>query len=117
MAKKDVLHHVILISFLSEAEESIKNEIIKRYSTLGFDCGGYEAGILFWSAKPNKDLRKNIHLVEVAIFKDDESFENFKKHPKHVEVVELLKTSANWFVGDIYHEFPDLPEHIKGHLI
>lgn len=112
MAKKDVLHHVILITFLPEAQESVKNEIIERYATLGADCGGHEAGILFWSTKPNTDLRKNIHLVEIAIFKDNDSFEKFKKHPKHIEVLELLKTSANWYVGDIFHEFPNLPKHL-----
>jgi len=52
------------------------------------------------------DLRKNVHLVEVALFRDKDSFENFKNHKRHKEVVELLKVSANWFVGDIVEMFP-----------
>lgn len=100
------LHHVVLISFLPTASQEIRDEVASRYSTLGDDCGGEKAGILFWSVKPNMDTRKNIHLVEVAIFKDKPSFENFKNHPKHKEVVDLLRASADWYVGDTIESFP-----------
>lgn len=104
--KATYLHHVVLITFLPTASQEIKDEIADRYATLGEDCGGEKAGILFWSAKPNMDTRKNIHLIEVAIFKDKPSYENFKNHQKHKEVVELLKTSADWMVGDTIEAFP-----------
>ncbi len=104
--KESYLHHVIFISFLPEASEEIKQEIAARYATLGDDCGGKNAGILFWSVQPNMDLRKGVHLVEIAIFKDQKSFEDFKKHPKHIEVVELLKPVANWQVGDVVEILP-----------
>lgn len=68
--KETYLHHVVLISFLPTASQDIRDEIAFRYATLGDDCGGEKAGILFWSVKPNMDTRKNIHLVEVAIFRD-----------------------------------------------
>ncbi len=103
---KTVLFHIILFSFLPETKEEIRQEIINRYSTLGEDCGGADAGILFWSVKPNIDLRKNIHFVEMAIFKNRECLEQFKNHPKHKEVVEILKTSANWYVADFMDYFP-----------
>jgi hypothetical protein len=105
--KETYLHHIVLISFLPNISQDIKDEIALRYATLGDDCGGKKEGILFWSAKPNMDTRKNIHLIEVAIFKDKDSFENFKNHPKHKEVVELLKTSADWSVGDTIESFPN----------
>lgn len=104
--KATYLHHVVLITFLPTASQEIKDEIADRYATLGEDCGGEKAGILFWSAKPNMDTRKNIHLIEVAIFKDKPSYENFKNHQKHKEVVELLKISADWMVGDTIEAFP-----------
>lgn len=104
--KETYLHHVVLISFLPTASQEIRDEIADRYATLGEDAGGSKAGILFWSVKPNMDTRKNIHLIEVAIFKDKQSFDNFKNHPKHVEVVELLKVSADWSVGDTIEAFP-----------
>lgn len=106
MNKEKYLYHVILISFLPESDNLVREKITKMYSTLGSDCGGHAAGIIFWSVQPNLDLRKNIHLVEVAIFKDQESFDKFKKHPKHIEVVELLKSNANWTVGDLLAELP-----------
>lgn len=104
--RETYLHHVVFISFNDSASEEMKQEISAKYITLGDDCGGKEAGILFWSVQPNIDLRKGIHLIEIAFFRDHDSYENFKKHPKHVEVVELLKSSANWYVGDIVEIFP-----------
>ncbi len=104
--KGTYLHHVVLVTYLPTASQDIKDEIAARYATLGDDCGGVKSGILFWSAKPNLDTRKNIHLVEVAIFKDKQSFEDFKNHPKHKEVVELLRTSADWSVADTIESFP-----------
>ena len=106
--KNTYLFHVILFSFLPGTKEEIKRDIINRYSILGEDCGGAGAGILFWSIKPNMDLRKNIDFVEIAIFKDKECLEQFKNHPKHKEVVEILKNCANWFVADFMDYFPKL---------
>lgn len=106
--KQTYLHHVVLISFLADTPQEMREEIANKYATLGDDAGGKEAGVLFWSVKPNMDTRKNIHLVEIAIFKDNKSFEDFKNNPKHIEVVELLKKSANWTVGDIMESFPNI---------
>ena len=104
--KETHLLHVVLISFLPATTQEMQDEISDRYAMLGEEAGGEKAGILFWSTKPNMDLRKNIHLIEVAIFKDKQSYENFKNHPKHKKVVELLKTSADWSVGDTIESFP-----------
>lgn len=100
------LLHVVLISFLPTTTQEMRDDVSDRYTMLGQEAGGTDAGILFWSTKPNMDLRKNIHLIEVAIFKDSQSYEKFKNHPKHKEVVELLKTSADWSVGDTIESFP-----------
>lgn len=102
------LFHVILFSFLPSTDGSTRKNILERYYKLGDECGGREKGILFWSVKENIDLRKNIDFVEIAIFDNEESFVNFKNHPKHKELVEILKDSANWYVGDIKEAFPYL---------
>ena len=95
------LHHIIFISFKSETPESARDEIYTRYQTLAEDCGGENAGILFWSVQKNLDQRKNIHLVEYAMFRDKDALENFKKHPQHVELVnDFLVHHADWKVGD-----------------
>ena len=106
--KRDYLFHTILFSFLPETSQEIKQEIISRFSTLGEDCGGKKEGILFFSAKENLDTRKNIHLVEIAIFDSESSFKKFKEHQKHKEIVEILKNSTDWYVGDIWGEFPQM---------
>jgi hypothetical protein len=104
--KETHLLHVVLISFFSTTTQDMRDEISDRYAVLGEEAGGQDMGILFWSTKPNMDLRKNIHLIEVAIFKDKQSYDNFKNHPRHIEVVELLKNSADWSVGDTIETFP-----------
>jgi hypothetical protein len=107
------LHHVVLISFLPDAPEEVRVDIARRYTTLGDDCGGANAGIFFWSVQPNMDVRKNIHLVEIAILRDTQALEALKNHPKHQAIVELLKGSANWFVGDLIDTFPSLSQALS----
>jgi hypothetical protein len=103
----EYLYHVVLISFFPDTNEKIREEIIKRYSTLGDDCGGKSKGILFWSAKPNLDLRKDINLVQVSIFKNEKAFNDYKKHSRHIETIEYLKLYANWYVGDVFDFYPE----------
>ncbi|MBI2047566.1 MAG: Dabb family protein [Parcubacteria group bacterium] len=96
------LWHVVLISFRPETPESVRMEIYKCYQTLGEDCGGMNAGILFMLVEHNLDLRKNIHLVEIALFKDSDALQTFRQHPKHKELVDILSKVADWQIGDIY---------------
>lgn len=100
------LWHVVLIGFKPGASEEIKQEIYERYQSLAKDCGGKEAGILFWTVGHNLDLRKNVHLVEIAVFSDDEAMQNFRNHPKHKELTDILCKVADWQVGDIHHPSP-----------
>lgn len=101
----ETIWHVVLISFKPEASETIKQEIYDRYQTLNEDCGGEAAGILFWEVDCNLDLRKNVHLVEIAVFKDDAALHAFRRHPKHKELTDILSQVADWQVGDIHHPF------------
>lgn len=95
------LWHVLLISFRDSAPKSVRQEVYDRYQTLDKDCGGKEAGILFWRVDWNLDLRKKVHLVEIAIFKDDAALQRFRIHPKHEELANVLRKVADWQVGDI----------------
>ena len=96
-----MLWHVVLISFKPEASEEARKEVYDRYQTLDEDCGGKEAGILFWRVDHNMDLRKNVHLVEIAIFRDWEARETFRAHPKHKELTVILRDVADWQLGNI----------------
>lgn len=98
------LWHVVWVSFKPDSTEEQRQEVYDRYQTLDQDCGGRAAGILFWRVDKNLDLRKSVHLVEVAIFESDDALQAFRKHPKHQEFTEtLLSKVADWKVGDIHY--------------
>jgi len=106
--KRSCLFHIIFFSFFPKVKDKNKNEIIKMCDSLGKKCGGKEAGILFWVARRNIDLRKKIDFIEIGIFKDKKSFKKFKDHPYHKEFVEIIKKHADWFVVDFFDYFPKL---------
>jgi len=96
------LLHIVLISFKAEVSEKARENVYNRLQTLAEDCGGKKAGILFWKVGHNLDLRKNIHLVEIAIFENDSAIQAFKRHPNHQKIGEILSKVADWKIGDIY---------------
>ena len=100
MLVEKVLFHLVLISFLPNVSEEKRQEIFDRYQTIDQDVGGAEAGILYWRVAHNLDLRKNVHLVELAVFRDDAALQAFRNHPKHTELTNILREIANWQVGD-----------------
>ena len=108
---KKNIWHIVLISFWKNTPQKTREEIYQRYQTLAEDCGGEESGILFWKVGRNLDLRKDVHLVEIAVFKDDDALQVFKQHPRHKEITGMLCKVANWQVGDICHPF--VTERVK----
>ena len=85
-----VLWHAVLISFRASAPEAVRRDVYERYQTLGEDCGGKDAGILFWQVDWNLDQRKQVQLVEFAIFRDDAGPQAFRAHPKDGELTDIL---------------------------
>ena len=102
----DPLFHVVLISFQESVQETSREEVYNRYQTLAVDCGGREAGIIFFKVEKNLDPRKGAHLVEIAVFRDNEALQQFRVHPKHKELTEILCRIADWQVGDITSPLP-----------
>ncbi len=95
-----MLVHTVLISFKPEAPAAAKEKVFDLFQTLAERCGGPGAGILYFEVKHNLDLRKGVHLVEVAIFTDNASLQRFRVHPAHMELTNLLREHADWQVGD-----------------
>lgn len=93
--------HVVLVSFRPETSEVVRQKVYGIYQTLAENCGGKKAGINFWKVDWNLDLRKNVHLVEIAIFENNEAFQKFQANPKHKELADIVKEVADWQVGDI----------------
>jgi hypothetical protein len=96
-----VLLHTVLFSFHLHVSEAQREKMIGAFRELGERCGGEAKGILFWRAGLNLDQRKNWHLVEFAIFRDNDALQRFKTHPAHVELGETMRHLGNWAVGDI----------------
>lgn len=99
--KGKVFYHCVLIKFHEGVDEAQQQDIYDRYQTLNRDCGGHEAGILFWAVDRNIDMRKGYHLMELAIFTDSEAFQAFRAHPKHAAIATDLSKLADWVLGDI----------------
>jgi quinol monooxygenase YgiN len=89
-----------------EENEQQRKEVFDRYQTIAKECGGAEAGILFWHVGRSLDERKNIHLVEVSIFRDNDALQAFRVHPKHKELTDILQNIADWWVGDTMAPWP-----------
>ncbi|OGG45180.1 hypothetical protein A2673_03765 [Candidatus Kaiserbacteria bacterium RIFCSPHIGHO2_01_FULL_50_13] len=107
--KKTFLWHQVLISFRDTASEAVKREVYERYQTLDKDCGGEAAGILFWKVDWNLDVRKGVHLVEIAVFRDDAALQAFRVHPKHKEITDIVREVSDWQVGDLNLPFTVVP--------
>ena len=97
-----VLIHIVLISFLETASAEARQEIYDMYQEIAEKCGGKNAGILYFKVEWNLDLRKGVHLVEVAVFSSNESLQAFRVHPAHAELTNKLRDLADWKVGDFH---------------
>jgi hypothetical protein len=95
------LRHVALISFRPCTPPELQEKIFNTYQTVAEDCGGVSAGILEFQVGKNLDLRKGVHLVEFAEFRDNEALQAFRVHPKHKALTDILREVADWQVGDI----------------
>jgi len=102
----DVLVHVVLFKFHRETTPAQREELLAKLRLLGRQSGGEEAGILFWQVDQNGDQRKNWHLVELAVFRDRASLENFRAHPAHDAVGREMSKVADWAVGDLSAALP-----------
>jgi len=95
------LVHTVLVSFRDLVSEAQRGEVIAEYQKLGELCGGEKEGILFWQVGPNLDQRKNWHLVQFSIFRDNEALQRFRSHPAHAKLTEIMRPLSDWVVGDI----------------
>jgi hypothetical protein len=100
------LVHVVLISFRDSASEAQRQAVFARHQGLGDRCGGVAAGILLWRVDWNLDQRKNWHLMELAVFRDEAALQRYRVHPAHVEMTAIFREIADWAVGDIEATLP-----------
>lgn len=97
--------HIVLIKYQPHATEAQRQEIYDRYQVLAEEVGGAAAGIAHFAVRKNLDTRKGVELVELVVFRDDAAFRAFLAHPRHVEIQDILRSCADWWVGD-YNDMP-----------
>lgn len=97
------LWHLVLISFRPDVSKVTRDRIYDQYQTLSEACGGKGAGIQFFKVEHNLDLRKNVHLVELAVFDDNDALQRFRRHPVHAALTDQLSKVADWQVGDFIY--------------
>lgn len=56
--------------------------------------------ILEWTVTLSDDPRKGRIVVENALFRHRDSIDAFRTHPRHQETSDLMRTIADWWVGD-----------------
>lgn len=93
------IRHVVLIKFNPDTSEGDRKKVYDLYQGIVEACGGKEAGILEFVVRESLDKRK-ADLVEIALFDDQAALENFRTHKTHAELTNLLRTTANWWVGN-----------------
>jgi hypothetical protein len=93
--------HSVLVCFRDIASQEQRDQIVSLYKGLGETCGGAKEGILFWQAGLNLDQRKNWHIVEFAVFRDNDALQRFRSHPAHAKLSETMRPISDWAVGDL----------------
>ena len=96
----EVLYHTVLISVRPDTPQKTMTRVYNLYQTLAADCGGEDAGILYFALRKNLDMRKGVTWTQVAVFRDDAALQAFRAHPAHTGITDILRDIANWQVGD-----------------
>ena len=94
------LMHSVHFKFKAHATEADRKNVFDLAQTLVADCGGEEAGILYFDFGENADQRKGVEFVEHIVFVNDEALQEFRRHPRHVAFAEAMSAIADWTVGD-----------------
>lgn len=62
-------------------------------------------GLIEWTVRRSEDERKGTVIVENALFEDRKALADFAAHPLHEASAALLRTIADWWIGE--YEEPD----------
>lgn len=99
--------HYVLISFIPNTDEVERDKVVKLLSELGKKTEK-EYNLLFWSIERNLDKRprniiggRTVDVIEIAIFKDEESFRKWRFSPDHSKVAEEMGKVMDWVIGDV----------------
>ena len=104
MGQRNKIWHTVFIKFRDGVSGDQKRDIFERYQRIAQKPGREAAGVIFFHADWSIDTRGGVDLIEIAVFEDERAREAFKSGPELVELVEMLRSIADWRIGDM-----DLP--------
>lgn len=88
-------NHTVLFKLHDGVGAEIRAEAVRLLIGLG-----KEPGVLSWVIKESIDTRKGYIIIEQAIFENQQAYQAFRTSPAHIEVGDLMKEIADWWVGD-----------------
>jgi hypothetical protein len=90
-----VFRHIVLFRVHDGVPDERVSEAIRSLRTLAA-----LPGIVTWTVARSLDSRKGRVIVEDATFTDEQAFAEFRAHPEHRAVAELMSEVADWWNGD-----------------
>ncbi len=93
---KGSIRHILLFKLYAGVNSKKETKAIQLLRELGKG----DNGILDWRVEKSIDIRKGIVIVENGLFKDEQSYERFRKSDKHLETVNFMRQISDWTVGD-----------------
>ena len=88
--------HIVLFRLNNEASDQQLQQAAVALTDLGVGHEGLES----WEIHVSTDTRKGRIIIEEAVFVTEADYQRFRGSAKHVEVGDLMKTIADWWVGD-----------------
>ena len=100
MPPGEKFRHIVIFKLKSEVNEKDKQNAIAILRELGEG----NPNILEWKIEESLDQRKGVIIIENSLFKDRESFEEFRSSSQHAEVGKTMSKIADWLVADYIEE-------------
>ncbi|MEO6471007.1 MAG: Dabb family protein [Aeromicrobium sp.] len=57
-------------------------------------------GLIEWTIRRSQDERKGVVVVQNSLFETRQALADFAAHPLHKVSADLLRTMADWWIGD-----------------
>ncbi len=89
------LRHIVLFRVRDEIGESQIASAIQALEALKV-----MPGLIEWTVRRSQDERKGVVVVQNSLFETRQALADFAAHPLHKVSADLLRTMADWWIGD-----------------
>lgn len=92
--------HIVLFRIHDDVSDALLDEALTLLQGLR-----EVPGVREWTVRLSDDPRKGRVVVQNSLFDEREAIEAFRVHPLHRRTTDLMRTIADWWIGD-YEEPP-----------